>query len=91
MVLLFLLSCDRPLLKLLLIPVELQFNLLNLLIDPENSYLNIVESFLIFWNYFIEFLDFMLESSALSFCDLPKMIFCFSLLIFGVDEWFSVE
>lgn len=59
MVFFFLLSCDRPLFKFFLIPVELQFDLLNLLIDPENSNLNIIESFLIFWDYFIEFLDFV--------------------------------
>ena len=47
-VFLLLLPGDRPLLELFLIPVELQFDLFHLFIDPENSYLNIVESFLIF-------------------------------------------
>jgi hypothetical protein len=33
--------------------------------------LDVIKPFLIFWNYFIEFFDLVLESSALPFCDLP--------------------
>lgn len=67
----FLFSCYGPLLKLFLVPVELEFDLFHFLIHSENPDLDVIKPFLIFWNYFIEFFDLVLESSALPFCDLP--------------------
>ena len=91
MVLLFLFAGDCPLFELFLVPVEFQFDLLYFFVDTEDAHLYVIESFLIVDNYFIELFDFALESSALSFGDLPHVILCFSFFVFGVDECFGIE
>lgn len=91
MVLLLLLASNRPLLQFLLIPVKLEFYLLNFLINSKNSHLYIIEPLLIFSDDLVEFFDFAFQSTRLSFCDLPQVIFSFCLFVFGVDECFSIE
>jgi hypothetical protein len=86
-----LLACDGPLLQLFLIPVKLQLNLLNFLIRPENSDLNVIESLLIFCNDFVVFLDFILESAALSLGHLPHVILSLGLLVLLVDKALGIE
>ena len=81
----FLLASDGPLFEFLLIPVEFKFDLLNFLVDSEDSDLDIVESFLMFNNNFIEFFYFTLKSTTLSFGYLPHVILCFSFFVFGID------
>jgi len=59
-ILLFLFSRDSPLLKLFLIPIQLEFNLLDFLIDSEYSDLNIIEPLFVLDNVFVHFFDLAL-------------------------------
>ena len=85
MVFFFLLASDGPLFQFFLIPIEFQFDLFHLLIDPKDPHLDVVESFLIIYNNLIEFLYLTLETPTLPLCDLPEMILGFSFLIFAID------
>ena len=60
MILLFLFSRDSPLLKLFLIPIQLELNLLDFLIDSEYSDLNIIEPLFVLDNVFVHFFDLAL-------------------------------
>ena len=91
MIFFFLFASDSPLFEFFLIPVEFKFDLFDFFIDSEDSDLDIVESFLVLNYDFIEFFNLALESSTLSFCDLPHMILGFSFFVFGIDERFGVE
>ena len=81
----FLLAGDGPLFEFLLVPVEFKFDLFNFLVDSEDSDLDIIESFLMFNNNFIEFFYFTLKSATLSFGNLPHVILCFSFFVFRIN------
>jgi hypothetical protein len=90
-VLFFLLACDSPLFQFFLVPIQLKFDLLDFLIDSEDSDLNVIESLFVLDDIFIHFLDLALEPSTLTLCYLPHMIFCLGFLILGIDQRFGVE
>lgn len=60
MILFFLLTSDGPLLQFLLIPVQLQLDLLYLLIDLEDPHLDIVQSLLMFHYHLVVLLYLLL-------------------------------
>ena len=90
-ILLFLFACDSPLFEFLLVPVEFELNLFDFFIGPENSYLDVIESLLIFGDDFVMFFYLIFETAALSFGDLPEMILSLGFFIFLVDKAFRVE
>ncbi len=90
-VLLFLFACDGPLFEFLLIPVEFELNLFDFLVGPEYSYLDVIESLLIFGDDFVMFFYLIFKPTALSFGDLPKVIFSLGFFIFLVDEALGIK
>jgi hypothetical protein len=91
MILLFLLSSNSPLLKLFLIPVQFQFDLFHLFVHPENTDLNIIQSFLMLHNHLVEFLYLILQSATLTLSHLPQMIFGLSFLVLRINKRFCVK
>lgn len=91
MILFFLFTSNGPLLQLFLIPVELQFDLFYFFIDSKDSNLYVIETFLMVDNNFVEFLDLIFKTTALSFSHLPEMVLCFSFFVFRVNEGLCVE
>ena len=91
MILFFLLSSNSPLLKLFLIPVQFQFNLFHLFVNPEDADLNIIQSFLMLHDHFVEFLYLIFQSSALALSHLPKVILSLSFLVLRINKRLCVE
>jgi hypothetical protein len=80
-VLLLLLAGNRPLLQLLLVPVELQLDLLHLLVDSEDAHLDVVEPLLVVDDDLVELLDLALQPAALPL----------SHLVLGIDQRLGVQ
>ena len=81
MVLLLLLTSDRPLLQLLLVPIELQLYLLDLLIDLEDAHLDVVKAFFILDNHLVELLYLALQTTTLTLSHLPHVVLRLGLLV----------
>ena len=91
-VIFFLLARGKsPLLQLLLIPVHLQFELVHALVCFEDHVLNIVQSVLLVSNPLLQLLDFVSQTTTLTFCDLFEVLLSFNLLILGVDKALCVH
>jgi hypothetical protein len=90
-VLLFLFAGDGPLFEFLLVPVEFEFYLFDFFVSPKDSDLDVVEPLLIFRDDFVVFFNLIFESAALSFSDLPEVIFGLSFFVFLVNQALSVE
>jgi hypothetical protein len=90
-VLLLLLASDGPLLQFFLVPVELQLDLFHLLVDTEDTHLDVVEAFLVVYDILVEFFYLVLQTPALPFSHLPQVILCLGFLVLRVDQGLRVE
>lgn len=91
-VVLFLLSgCKRPLLKLFLVPIHLQLELVHFFVGLENHVLDVVKAVLLVGDAVVELLDFVLQTPALSLGDLFHMLLGLDLLVLGIDEGLGVD
>jgi hypothetical protein len=90
-VLLLLLAGNRPLLQLLLVPVELQLDLLHLLVDSEDAHLDVVEPLLVVDDDLVELLDLALQPAALPLSHLPHVVLSLGLLVLGIDQRLGVQ
>ena len=83
--------CKSPLFKLFLIPVHFKFELVHFLIRFEDLILDVVKSILLISNSLLKFLNFILETSTLTLCDLFQVLFSFNFFIFSVYQTLSVD
>ena len=91
-VIFFLLARGKsPLLKLLLIPVHLQFKLVHALVCFEDHVLNIVQSILLVSNPLFQLLNFVSQTTTLTLCNLLEVLLSFNFLVLGVDKALSVH
>lgn len=80
-----------PLLELLLVPVHFELELVHAFVRLEDHVLNVVQAVLLICDPLLQLLNFVLQSSALSFSDLLEMLFSLDFFVFGVNQALRVH
>ena len=84
-VLFFLTGGERPLLKLLLVPIHLQFELVHALVRLKDHVLNIVQAILLVGDSRLQLFNLVLQAATLPFGDLLHVFFSFDFFVLSVN------
>ena len=87
---LLLAGSQSPLLKLLLVPVHLELELVHALVGLEDHVLNVVQSVLLVSDSLFELLDFVAQAATLSLGNLLEMLFGFNFFVLSINQTLSV-